>query len=285
MPVVCYSVMGLTYMCITEQSKWRSYLSEVVPYAAMEVNGVKFHYQETGKGDHVVLLIPGALGSSKSDYQPQFAKLNKEKFRLIGIDPRGYGKTRPPDRDFPLDFFQRDADDAAGLMSALGHKSYSVLGWSDGGIVATILAAKYHDSLRKLVVWGSNAYFTEKDSNLFEKTRNIDDWSKRMKDPMIEQYGEDYFRKTWAAWIDGVTEIIEEKKGDVCMAECRQIHKPTLILHGDHDPMVPQEHPVYLQNNIRGSRLIRFPDGKHNIHLRYADVFNRHVEDFLLKEE
>lgn len=34
--------------------------------------------------------------------------------------------------------------------------------------MATILAAKYHDSLRKLVVWGSNAYFTEKDSDLFE---------------------------------------------------------------------------------------------------------------------
>lgn len=251
-----------------------------------EVNGVNFHYQTVGQGDHVLLLMPGALGSSKSDFQPQFEKLNREKFHLVGIDPRGYGKSRPPDREFPMDFYNCDAKDAGELMAALGHTKYSVLGWSDGGISAVILAAEYHDSIRKVVLWGSNAYFTERDIELFEVTRDINNWSERMKAPMVEQYGEDYFRKTWAGWVDCVTNMVNEKKdGDVCMSECRRIHRPTLILHGDKDPMVPPEHPVYLQRNIRGSRLVRFPDGKHNIHLRYADEFNRHVEDFLLKEE
>lgn len=35
---------------------------------------------------------------------------------MVGWDPRGYGRSRPPDRDFPPDFFERDAKDAVDLM-------------------------------------------------------------------------------------------------------------------------------------------------------------------------
>ena len=49
--------------------------------------------------------------------------------QVVSYDPRGYGKSRPPVRDFPLDFYQRDAADAAALMAALGHESYAVMGW------------------------------------------------------------------------------------------------------------------------------------------------------------
>ena len=45
--------------------------------------------------------------------------LDHDKFTVICWDPRGYGKSRPPDRDFPLDFFYRDADDAGTLMEVI----------------------------------------------------------------------------------------------------------------------------------------------------------------------
>lgn len=35
---------------------------------------------------------------------------------MVAWDPRGYGHSRPPDRDFPGDFFERDAKDAVDLM-------------------------------------------------------------------------------------------------------------------------------------------------------------------------
>lgn len=35
---------------------------------------------------------------------------------MVAFDPRGYGHSRPPDRDFPVDFFERDAKDAVDLM-------------------------------------------------------------------------------------------------------------------------------------------------------------------------
>ena len=50
-------------------------------------------------------------------------------------------------------------------MKALSFKKFSVLGWSDGGVSATILAALYPDSVQKLVIWGSNAYVSVKVTN------------------------------------------------------------------------------------------------------------------------
>ncbi|XP_070567447.1 valacyclovir hydrolase-like [Ptychodera flava] len=256
-------------------------LSSDVSQHYQEVNGVNIHYEKTGQGNHTLLLLPGALGSSQTDFSPQLSGLNRDKFTLIAWDPRGYGKSRPPDRDFPKKFFDRDAEDAAQLMKTLGYSKYSLLGWSDGGITALLIAARHSSALRKMVLWGGNSFVAEEDIKLYEATRDINDWSERMRTPMINMYGEEYFRKTWEAWVDGISRYWTEFEGDICKAELKNIKCPTLIVHGQKDPLVPQYHPDHLVANIKGSKLINWPDAKHNLHLRYADEFNKLVEDFL----
>lgn len=85
----------------------------------IQVNGVEIHYEVAGQSNHVVLCLPGALGSTQSDFGPQLNGL-KDEFTVIAFDPRGYGKSIPPKRDFPADFFVRDANDATALMKTLG---------------------------------------------------------------------------------------------------------------------------------------------------------------------
>lgn len=87
--------------------------------AKERVNGVDLHYEVAGNGSHVVLCMPGALGTTQSDFGPQLRGLSKD-FTVVAFDPRGYGKSIPPKRDFPPDFFHRDANDAAELMKKLG---------------------------------------------------------------------------------------------------------------------------------------------------------------------
>ena len=55
-------------------------------------------------------------GSTRTDFAPQLEKLNKEKYTVYAFDPRGYGRSIPPTRDWPLLFLQRDAEDAVTLM-------------------------------------------------------------------------------------------------------------------------------------------------------------------------
>lgn len=55
-------------------------------------------------------------GSGQTDFGPQLQSMNKQLFTVVAWDPRGYGKSIPPSRDFPPDFFERDAKDAVDLM-------------------------------------------------------------------------------------------------------------------------------------------------------------------------
>ena len=87
--------------------------------AKIHVNGVDLHYEKNGDSTDAVLCLPGALGSTQSDFGPQLKALSAD-FTVVAFDPRGYGKSIPPKRDFPLDFFQRDASDGAALMANLG---------------------------------------------------------------------------------------------------------------------------------------------------------------------
>nr|XP_039258908.1 LOW QUALITY PROTEIN: valacyclovir hydrolase-like [Styela clava] len=249
----------------------------------INVNGVDLAYQKVGTGQHVVLLLPGALGCGETDFSPQINGLDRDKLTIVSWDPRGYGRSIPPDRDFPVDFFYRDAHDAAGLMKNLGFAKYSLLGWSDGGNTAGIVAAKYPNNIDKLILWGSNSFITKEDMDLFEKVRDISRWSEAMRKPMIDIYGEEYFRQKWSDWVERLHQIFNERNGDIFRKELEHICAPTLIIHGEKDAMVPRFHPEYLHKNIKGSIIDYWENAKHNLHLKYADRFNAQVENFLLK--
>lgn len=246
------------------------------------VNGVNIHYEVAGEGSHVVLCIPGALGSTQTDFGPQLKGL-KDDFTVIAFDPRGYGKSIPPKRDFPVDFFERDAKDAASLMDELGHSKYSILGWSDGGITAMILAAALPKSIHRMVVWGANATVTAKDIEMYDVIRDTSKWSPKMREPLEALYGRVGLQEINSGWIDGITQFFNNG-GDICTSAVKKIECPTLVVHGQKDPLVPQFHPDYLHANIRKAKLHVMPEGRHNLHLRFADEFNALVRAFLKGE-
>uniref|UniRef100_A0A0C9QPD6 BPHL protein n=1 Tax=Fopius arisanus TaxID=64838 RepID=A0A0C9QPD6_9HYME len=73
----------------------------------VRVKDVDINYLRSGNGDHPVLLLPGALGTIWTDFKPQIEGLDKSKLTIVAWDPPGYGKSKPPDRKFPADFFSQ----------------------------------------------------------------------------------------------------------------------------------------------------------------------------------
>ncbi|XP_076844254.1 valacyclovir hydrolase [Brachyhypopomus gauderio] len=259
----------------------RSVSSMCVSSGRRAVNGVDLFYMRTGEGDHPILLLPGVLGSGHTDFAPQLDKLDKRRFTVVAWDPRGYGRSRPPHRDFPPDFFHRDAKDAVDLMQALGFRRFSLLGWSDGGVTALIAAAVNPTLIRRVVVWGANAYVSEQDVQIYNAIRDTSLWSERMRQPMVEMYGVQYFTHTWGKWVDAICQFKSRPQGSICRELLQLIDCPTLIVHGAKDSLVPSFHPEFLLHNIHSSRLHVMSEGKHNLHLRFATEFNSLVEDFL----
>uniref|UniRef100_A0A0A1WSN3 Valacyclovir hydrolase n=1 Tax=Zeugodacus cucurbitae TaxID=28588 RepID=A0A0A1WSN3_ZEUCU len=246
-------------------------------------DGITINYVQTGKGDKSVLLMPGALGTAWTDFKPQIEKLPEllPNHTIIAWDPPGYGKSQPPERYFDVDYFQNDARCALELMHALGRPKFSIVGWSDGGVTGLIVAGRFVECVEKLVIWGAGAYLNAEEVKAITAIRDVQKWSPRMREPMEKVYGVEGFSKLLSAWVDAVVAIYKERKGDFCSTEVTQIKAPTFILHGKKDPMVAAEHIPYLRERINNCQYYEFPEGKHNIQLRYADEFNKLVANFL----
>jgi len=243
------------------------------------VNGFNMFYMTNGSSGLPLLCMPGALGTAETDFMPQLEQL-ADTFQVVSYDPRGYGKSRPPVRDFPLDFYQRDAADAAALMAALGHEKYGVMGWSDGAISSVFLAASNRPQVAGLVMFGGNSYLSKEDIEAFEATRDVEkSWSKRMKATHVPTYGDD-LQGMWGSAVDAWAGIFAAKGGDVCMEQAKSITCPTLVLHGAKDPICLTEHPHWFKENIAGAQLEILPEGKHNVHIRYATEVNEMVRSF-----
>jgi len=259
-----------------------------VDKSAVLKDGTKISYVEEGTGSHTTLLMPGALGTARTDFTPQIDHLNsKGELKLIVWDPPGYGESRPPERTWPKSpnhFYSRDADVAMDFMSKIGEEKFSILGWSDGAITALLMAGRYPQNISKVIAHAGQSYYSETDMEKLMKVIDVSNWSARMREPMENMYGKENFPILWKEFIEACKEIYDNNGGDICKAFLPKIQCPTLIVHGDKDAMVSDEHPEYLEQHIQNSSVHRFPDGKHNLHFKYKDEFNQLVEEFLLND-
>jgi len=272
--------LTLYYIYIFFQTKTMSEKCENSRTLKISVEEYSIQCVIKGNGPHAVLLLPGSLGTSPTDFPYQLEELGKkENLTIVGWDPPGYGGSRPPTRTFPEGWFYRDAKIAVQTMIALGYEKFSLVGWSDGGITAMIAAAKYPKSVRKLVIWGANAYIADEDIHMVNQVADLSKWSDRMRAPMEAIYGDELL-SLWKAWCDAYIKIHRDG-GDICTQELKNIVAPTLAIHGAKDAMVLGEHIHHLHENIKGSRIFIFDDGKHNLHLKYNKEFNKMVCDFL----
>lgn len=88
------------------------------PGQFIDILGHKIHYERVGHGPHIVLLCPGGIGSTRSDFSVTLSTFDKDNYTMIAFDPPGHGYSRPPERDYspgPHSYFI-EADQAAELM-------------------------------------------------------------------------------------------------------------------------------------------------------------------------
>lgn len=117
------------------------------PGAFVDVDGVRVHYVEAGKGDPV-LLVHGWNGCTFSFRYtiPELAR----RHRVVALDLLGFGySARPARGDYSVSAQVRLV---AGLMDRLGIRRAVVVGHSMGGGVAMHLALSHPDRVERLVL-------------------------------------------------------------------------------------------------------------------------------------
>lgn len=231
-----------------------------------DINGIKMYCEVYGSG-RPLLLIHGNGGSIRAFRKtiPYFSK----KYRVIATDSRSQGKSKDPGTALT---FEMMADDEAALLDAMHIDSADVLGWSDGGIVAILLAMRHPEKVIKLAATGANV---QPDASAF-RAGVWDADKKHYESDKNKVWKTDEERNKWKLFM------LDWKEPNIPFADLKGVRCPALIICGDHD-LISLEHTVKIFQNIPGAELWVIPASGHGTLIEHADEFNAKVDEFFLK--
>ncbi len=227
------------------------------------IRGIKMYCEIYGQGKPL-LMIHGNGGSiaSFSKNIPYFSK----KYMVIVPDSRAHGKSTDTKDSLS---FEMMADDFSALLDTLHVAKTYVIGWSDGGINALLLAMRHPDKVIKLASTGAN--LTPDSTALIPSL-----W----KD-MVKQYNEQK-SKVWATAKEKNTWkifLLDYFQPNIPATALHAIKCPSLIICGDHD-LIPVEHTALIYHNIPGAWLWVVPNSGHGTLIEHTDEFNAKVNEF-----
>ncbi|MGN7884761.1 alpha/beta fold hydrolase [Dyadobacter sp. 22481] len=230
-----------------------------------ELRGVKLYYEMYGAGAPV-LFIHGN-GGSMHDFKHQllaFAKSNK----VILVDSRAHGKSKDAGDSLSYEMM---ADDIHALLEHLKIDSCNVVGWSDGGINALLLALRHPGKVRKLAATGAN---------LWPDSTALDPWVYKK----ILEWDADLATQTSDPVKRNQKKLMHlmAVQPNITLEQLHKIHCPSLIIGGDHDVIIP-EHTVQIARAIPKSYLWILPNSGHSTLVHYAAEFNRVTMEFFAK--
>src|SRR6267142_2344625 len=231
MPALGIFLLNLIGSCGISQSK--------IPYGSnngkfQPVNGIRLYYEEYGKGAPV-LLIHGGLSSIK-DVAAIIPALSKE-FRVIAVDCPGQGRSEQADSLS----YQLMADYFSKMIDQLKLDSVYVIGYSDGGNVALLLAADRPDKVKKAVAFAAAAntsgYIPEATAGLGQLNPDaVEKYFKWWLDPHLQLTPQ---KDKWKKFI---TDFAKMCATPVIVPDdkLQKITGRVLIMQGDNDIVKPE---------------------------------------------
>ena len=250
-----------------------------VPHREIDVQTKhgRLHCVIQGQGDPLVFLH-GALGTGLAHFREQMDEFSLT-YQVVVPDLLGYGKSGRRDF-FDEHFHQRDAEDVLALVEHLELPRIHLCGFSDGAIVAMMVAGKYGERVRSLVLIGGQTVLDEQTMETTREWAPGDRLPTGFQDALARSHGDPYWRQLVTEYVDAV-ERLYQNGGEVVGDYLAEIDCPTLIIQGKNDPWVNPAHGKRLHESIPGSELEFFPAAGHEVQREQPKAFNARVLRFL----
>lgn len=231
------------------------------------INGIDLYHESYGKGAPLLVLHPN--GGNIAVMSPQIAHFSTKR-RVIAVDNRGHGKT--PAGDTPLNY-RVIARDMIGLLDHLDIEQTDILGWSDGGILALLIAIEQPERVRKMVIMGANL----DPGGAYQWAR--DDLAKR-RARAAEKLAAGDKSADWNLEIQRFDLMLEQP--DIAAADLAKITAPVLVVAGDKDVIKP-EHTQLIFESLPKAHLCIIPGATHMLPNTRPKTFNSFSERFLVQ--
>ena len=256
------------------------------------VFGAKINYVDVGDPAKPTVILLHGLGGSIGNWQTTIGPISQS-YHVIALDQIGFGKSDKPFLKYRVGTYVDFLDK---FMSELKIDKASLVGNSLGGWIAGLMAIKYPNRVEKIVLADAAgivpANYSEADVyQLNNSTR--DEIRANMKkifatpafqnnEALVEQ-----FMTLRVATNDGYTinSLIEsiKRKEDFLNTRLGDIKKPTLIIWGKQDGLLPVADATTFNKGIAGSELVLFDGCGHAPQFEKSADFNKAVLAFLAK--
>ncbi|MGA2969201.1 MAG: alpha/beta hydrolase [Acidimicrobiales bacterium] len=204
------------------------------------------------KSAPTIALLHGGMSSSASMLRSIGPGLSKH-YRIAAFDRRGHGRTADTSAPFSYDTM---ADETIAFLEYLARPAH-VVGHSDGGVVALLVALRRPDLLRRVVVIGANYHFNG--------LRPYEDFA--LEGPDFDQWAQSFA----AISPDGIehARAVAEKtvrllrtEPTLVTADLATISVPVLVMASDDEP-IQLEHTCSLYESIPDAELAIIPGTSH----------------------
>ncbi len=285
-------------------------MSQLVPGEYdVTLNGVQIHYTVRGSGP-VMIAHSGGPGMDARGWD-DFAKID-DFVTIVAIHPRGSGLSGPADGDAYL--LPDYASDVESLRNHLGLEKPIVMGWSHGGMVVQQYAVTYPNSLSKLILFDTSAYFGEFLSDIEAAVQEFKEepWFEKSFAALKAEWAGEYQTDEDMArlWVDEIkfyfkkfdprAEAFHERTRDlpVRIAPLKtfndkeaaamdlrpllnRIIVPTLVLVGRHDFITNVAMAEEMVKHIPIARLKIFEESGHFAFVEEPETFYRIIKEFV----
>ena len=277
------------------------------------LNGIRIHYMVRGSGPPLI-AHSGGPGMDARGWD-DFAGID-EFATIIAIHPRGSGLSDPSeDESYLLGDY---AADVQALCRHLGLEKPAILGWSHGGMVAQQFAFTYPDSLSKLILFDTSAYFGEFLGDIEAAVREFRDrpWYPQSFAALQKEWAGEYktdedMAELWADEMkfyfkefDERARAYHERTRDLPVRigplktfndreaasmdlrpRLKEITVPALIIVGQHDFITNVAMAKEMARHIPHARLEIFEDSGHFALVEEPDKFYKVIKEFLIPDE